>query len=193
MAMARGEGAWGPLTLWGLTVSIITAVLSTWVSFAAIWKAARSRNLANWDTTDWSTGYPLLLWPFYTAACSFLLHRAGRPPALLLLEKKNTQNIRYISLLQREKLWMLIHFCCSGLMSTSQPEQKHPHTAHYRHTVLPVHSASWCFCWQSVQQRGPHYESHGHPVPDCPSPAYQGRMALKSEQPKIKCDFYLEP
>lgn len=66
---------------------------------------------------------------------------------------------------------------------------KNTHTLHiiHTHTVLPVHSASWCFCWQSVQQRGPHCEPHGRPVPDCPSPAYQGWMALKSEQPQIKC------
>lgn len=49
VAVAGGEGARGPLALRGLAVGVVTAVLSSRVSFAAVREAAGSGHLADGD------------------------------------------------------------------------------------------------------------------------------------------------
>lgn len=166
VAVAGGGDAWGPLAFGGLAVSIITAILSTGVSFTAIWQAASSRPLTNWDTTGWSTSYRILLWSLGTTASSLLLHRARRSPALLLLLQKRMCIILF--LLFSPRRITIINSLCIYLRS-------------------PVRSASGCFCWRSALQREPgHYELYVRPAPGCSSTACQGWKVLISEQ-DTKC------
>lgn len=91
--MAEGGRAWGPLALWSLTVGIVTAVLRTWVSFTAIWKAAGTGHLAHRDSVGRASRHRFLFRPLHSAARPLPLERAGRPPSLLFLEEKYTSQL----------------------------------------------------------------------------------------------------